>query len=218
MAFVSEENFDSYADEANLAGASGGSGWGGNWTNGAVNLIRSDTAITYQGAAAARVITSGGGNTFYTRLLTSAISDNGITYVAMHKSVNNAGENAFTLRSSVGQRCNITMNASGNVTSQGTTILTGYTANTWYVFRITFSVTAGNYTVAYSTDPFGSAGTFSAESSTITMANSGNIDRVGLGGDTHAGTCHTDYISATTPFSAGGSSLTPTLMMMGVGS
>lgn len=223
MAWVAEEKFETYSDEQDIHGTAGegaGGGWSGNWADVGNNLL-ADNAWSYDGTFSCRVVSAAGGNTFATHLLASSISSGtGIIYVAMRKSSTSAGTNSFTIRSSVGFRMNIVMDASGNVDSRTTRIITGFTANQAYLFRLTYDYEAATYTVAYSTDPNGSAGTFSAESVSIAMANSGALDRVGMGGDTGANSW-VDYISASSPFTGGGGVTVPrqrhTMLMMGVG-
>jgi len=219
MAWVAEDTFEGATDEANLTAWSGGTGWAGAWVNAATNLERSDTATAYDGSVSARVV-SNAGNTFYTRTLSSSTTS-GVVYVALSKSSTSAGENSFSLRSSAGGRAIVRLTAAGNLQAFGSSgavnLLAGFTVNTWYVVRITFDTTAGTFTAAYSTGGYGTGGTFGTESSSITMFGSGAIDRVGAGGDTGANSW-VDYISGTTPFSGGGGSPTPLLMMMGMGS
>lgn len=195
-AWVAHESFEGYTDESDLAGQSGGSGWSAGWVNAATNLERADTATAYQGTVSARVV-SGGGNTFYTRALTTAESGSGVMYVAMRNSVTNSGINSFTLRSNTGFRTVVQLNASGNLTVGSATLLAGYSANTWYLIRITYNVAAGTYTGAYWT---GAA--WSSETASQTMGNSGNLTMVGIGGDTGSGLSFVDYISGTNPIAA----------------
>ena len=195
MAWVAEENFDSYSDNVDIAGKTGGSGWSAGWVNGATELIRSTTDQAQGGSVSAEVV-SGTGNTFYTRLLTTEISSGtGITYVAMRMSVNNSGTNVFSIRSSAGGRISLNFLSNGNIISLAETLVTGFTVNIWYVFRITWNFTAGTYTVATSAD----GGAYGSESASISMANSGNFDRVALAGDSGSGFSFTDTISATDP-------------------
>jgi len=200
MAWVAIEDFNGLSDATNLAGqsGSGASGWSAAWVNSATNLIRSTTDQAFDGSSASAEVVSGGGNTFYTRTLTTSISGSGVVYIAMRRTANNSGENAFSLRSSGGNRCGVVMNSAGNLTVGGETLV-AYSTNTWYVIRITFDVGAGTYTGAYST-----GGAYSAETSSRTMGSSGNIDRVGIGGDTGTGIDYVGLISDTDPFGASG--------------
>lgn len=213
MAWVAEDTFDSDTD-GDLPGQANGTGWSAAWANGG-NGTNYDIqgTTTYQGAKA--VLNNTNANAFVTRTLTTAISDSGVMYFACRPGSNSAGQLVFTLRSSVGGRANVVFNSSGNITAGGNTVLTGYSANTWYVIRITFSVTGGTYSAAYSTGTYGSAGTFSADSATATMTSSGNIDRVGIDKDARVASDYFDYISGTSPFTAATS--TPLRMMMGMG-
>lgn len=200
MTWVAIDTFEGATDEANLTSWSGGSGWSAAWVNSATNVEYSDTATASEGTTSARVV-SNAGNTFYTRVLTSSISTTGVMYVSLRKSSTSAGENAFSLRSSAGNRVSLKLNASGNAVG-GSATLFAFSANTWYDFRITFDVGAGTYTVAYWT---GSA--WSAESASQSMGASGNIDRVGIGGDTGSNSW-VDNITDTDPHADGGGDTT----------
>lgn len=201
MAWVAIENFNSYAD-GDLAGETGGSGWNGAWVNGLTQTMSVTAVQEYEGAKG--VLTNHNvSNTFYYRLLTSAISTNGnVVYFAMRKSLNNSGEVSCGLRSSSGSRLSIAMNASGNITLGGSTSVTlvsGFTVDTWYVFRLTFNVVAGTATAAVSTAAYGGTRSWGSESSSVTMASSGDIDRFQIQSDANAGTSYIDYISPIDP-------------------
>lgn len=199
MAYVALDKFEGYADEANLAGASGGSGWSANWVNSATNLIYSDTAQNYEtsGLVSSRVV-SNAGNTFYTRTFTAITSGTFQMYVAMRSNSNSAGTNAFTLRSSTGGRINVSLNqeAAGKLSTFSgtwTTIISGISANQWYVVEINADVDAATYTMRAHNGTIWSSLTTSKA-----FTSSGNIDRVGIGGDTGASSW-VDYIDTTNP-------------------
>lgn len=199
MAWVAEETFESFSDETDIDGGGGGTGWSGNWTD-LGNPLYADTATASEGSVSCRCVSNGGGNTFSSRTLTTSLSSGShVMYVSLRKSSTSAGTNSFTLRSSAGFRASILMNTSGNIVGRTTTIISGYSADTWYDFRLTFDMDAGTYTVAYWT---GSA--WSAESSSISLAGSGAIDRVSIGGDDGANSW-VDNISDTDPHAAGSS-------------
>lgn len=194
MTWVATDSFDGYST-GNLAGKNGGSGWGGAWVNSAVNVINVSTGAAYDGANSAAVIANGG-NTFYTRLL-SATANSGVMYFAMRASGSVGGNQVLTLRSSIGFRVGVQMTSTNILLLGGgttRTVVSGYSTNTWYVIRLTYD-TSTNATIAYNT-----GGGWSSESLTVGFSNSGNIDRVGLGGDTANVTYYTDYISDTDPF------------------
>lgn len=202
MAWTAIENFNSYSD-GDLAGESGGSGWSAAWSNGATAVWNVQGTTVYEGAKGISC-NDGAANPFYSRTLTTAISDNGVVYFAMRKSSAAAGEIAFSLRSSAGSRVQVKMTAAGNITIQGTTtqtVLTGYSANTWYAFKLTFNVSGATAVVAYSTGTYQGGGSWSADSSSVTLQNSGNIDRVGVGGDL-GNTNYFDYISSVDPLTS----------------
>lgn len=193
MAWVAIESFDTYSD-GDLNGQNGGFGWGGAWVRNGSSVIQITGTQFYNGTKS--VVMSTNNTTFYTRNLASAISDNGVVYFAMRNNVTNQNNNAISFRnSSSGSRIGISMGSSGNIRVNGTTVVAGYSANTWYVLRLTFSVTNNNLTVATN-----SGSGWSAESGTISMNNSGNIDVVGLSMDgTATLTPFIDAITGTDP-------------------
>jgi len=201
MAFVSEDKFDLYAN-GDLAGKNGGAGWGGAWVNAATQTQSVQGTTVYQGQKAV-TISNGAGNTFYTRALAAGVSGDGnVLYFAIRRTLNNSGEISISARSNSGvnSRVAVKMNNAGNITLVGTTTvtaLTGYSTSTQYAIRLTVNVTAGTATMAYSTGAYGSGGSWSAESSSVTLSSTGNIDAIGLGTDTSAST---DTIDAITPF------------------
>ncbi len=200
MAWVAIETFSGYSD-GNLSGNNGGSGWSNAWQASTPEFQVQGTTV-YEGAKAVSCASAGGSNPFQTRNLTTSISTSGVVYVAIRRNSTSTGELSFTLRnSSNGARVSVKLNASGNMTLGGTTtvtVITGYTANQWYVARITFNVAGNSATMAYSTGTYGGGGTYSSESSAVTMTNSGDVDQVGLGGD-GGSTIYYDYISGTDP-------------------
>lgn len=206
MAWTATDNFNSYSN-GDLAGENGGSGWSGAWSNGATALINVVDSPVYEGAKSIELNTTD--NTFYTRDLTTAISTNGnILYMVLRRTSTSSGEIANSIRnSSTGNRVGIKMNASGNITLVGTTTVTlktGYSANTWYAIRLTFNVIANTATAAISEGTYQTGGTWGSESSAVTMNESGDIDRIGIGGDVGTGQDFMDYISGTDPLTAVG--------------
>ena len=195
MAWVAEDLFNGYSD-GDLNANNGGSGWSGAWSTNTLADVQG--TVTYEGA---KGILDAGGNPAASRILTTAISDSSsIMYIAMRRSSTSTGQHYIILQAGASSRVSIIFNNAGNILGNGTTIRT-YAANTWYVLRITLNTSGNSYTVATSTDAYGTAGTFSSESSTITMGTSGNIDRVVFDADTGANS-YWDYISGTSPFTS----------------
>lgn len=196
MAWTAVEDFNSYSD-GDLPGNNGGSGWSGAWS-GSANFDVQGTTV-YEGAKAIENTTSSN----VSRSLTTALSGDGHkVYVAHRRTANNSGQSVIGFDNSVPvHRVTIVFNASGNIVGDGTTILAGYSANTWYVLRVTLNTDADTYTVAYSTDAYGSVGTFSSESPAITMGGASSTDitaiflDIDVGGDGYW-----DYISGSNPF------------------
>lgn len=206
MAWVATADFNGLSD-GNLAGQGGGSGWSGNWVNGATAQMLVTGTSTYEGAKSVDTVDASSG-TFYYRPVTSAVSGDGnIVYFAMRKSLNNSGEVSGGLRTAGTpgtSRIAVKLDASGNMVLSGSTsatLLTGYSVDTWYVIRLTFNVDANTATAAYSTTAFGGSGSWSAESSAVTMNSSGDIGNFQIQSDPNAGTSYLDYISDTEPFS-----------------
>jgi len=204
MAWVAVADFNALTT-ADLAGQAGGTGWTGNWVNGAVAAMNVTAAQAWEGAKSVD-INDAVSNTFYYRELASAVTGDGnIVYFALRRSLNNSGECSGGLRSNTApgnSRVSVGLKANGNLELGGTstvTLLTGYAVNTWYVIRLTFNVDAGTATAAYSTNTFGGTLTFSAESSAVTMASSGDITRFQIQADANAGTDFLDLITGTNP-------------------
>ena len=199
MAWAATEDFNGYAD-GDLTGESGGTGWASAWSGG--NEIDVQGTTVYEGAKA--VVQTGASGSTLTRQFTTEISDSSsVTYVALRRSSNSSGVLYYDIRNASDQeRVRITLNASGNIVANGTTIV-AYSANTWYVLRITLNTSGSSFTVAYSTGAYGSASSFSADSAGISMTNTGNLERVVLTTDAVAAISnYWDYISPTTPFVA----------------
>lgn len=200
MAWVAIDNFDSYAD-GDLAGENGGSGFSAGWVNQAVATENVQGTTVYQGTKAV-TINNALLNTFYTRALTSAVSGNGnIVYFAIRRTLNNAGEVSISFRSNTGanSRVAVRMNSAGNITLVGSTtvtLVTGYSTSQWYAIRLTLNITAGTATAATSTSAYQGGGSWSSESSSVTLASTGNIDAVGLGTDASMSTDTFDIITS----------------------
>lgn len=202
MAWVAEQTFEALSN-GDLNGQAGGTGFTGNWS-GSTNYDVEST-VAYEGSKG--VINNVNANADITATLTSAVSGAFVVYFAMRRGSTSAGQTYSKLRSAGGNRCEVIFQDTGNVVAVNSgvgleTIITGYVANTWYVFRVTGNTTAGTYTVAYSTDPYGSAGTFSAESISLTMGSTGDITAFRFDRDASTANDYWDYISPTTPFPA----------------
>jgi hypothetical protein len=196
MAWVAEDDFNSYGT-GDLNGGSGGGGWGANWS-GSVNFDTT-TSPTWEGSDA---ITNASGSNISRNIVTALSTDGHVVYFAMRKTSTSAGGNKVRFTSSGTIRAQIMLNSSGNctaTTSGGTSVFTGYSANTWYAFKVTLDVSSGTYDVDYSTDAYGAEGTWTAGASGISLENSGNIDNVQFDSDT-GNTNYWDYISGTSPY------------------
>jgi hypothetical protein len=207
MAWTAEDTIESYSVGTLNAGA-GGTGWSGDW--GAVGSFNPSqfsvvTTTAYEGTKA--VIADGGTGPAIGRALSTSISASAVLYIAMRRTTTGGvNEGQFTLRNtSDQQRVGVFFNISGRIilgSGGGAVDVAPYSINTWYVIRLTFNPATNAATMAYSTNSYGSAGTFSAESSSYTMGNTGDVAWLVLnGGDDD--TMMFDYISGTSPFVAG---------------
>lgn len=202
-AWVADADFNAL-NTTTLDGQAGGSGWSSNWGTGGsyqCSLMSVQTSVVYEGAKA---VGSSGVSTCE-RDLTTALSGNGnILYVAIYSTgTQTTDPSNYTFRTTGdATRLRLDLSTNGNLTLHGTTdvALTTYSSNTWYVVRLTINVTSNTATAAWSTGAYGSAGTFSAESSAVTMISSGNI--TGLYPTQQNVATYFDYISATSPFVA----------------
>jgi len=199
MTWVAEETFEGYSDEANIAGQTGGSGWSAGWTNNASKIIPSDTALASEGSVSARTNNGTASNTYYQRLLSTAISTDGVCYVSLASSQQTGGQNAFALRSSAGGRVQTRLyNGYLQYYNVSWTNITPFTNSQFIDVRITFSVTSSNFSVSYWT---GSA--WATDTSNASMLGSGNIDRISIAGDTGGGNFWIDNITGTDPNASG---------------
>lgn len=205
MAWVASADFNGLTN-GNLAGQGGGSGWSNNWgdSGGDASGYTVQGTTVYEGAKA---VTSSGTGAAGRALTTPISSGTGIVYLAMRRTQTTGTEvtNISFRNASSGQaRMQVRMDNSANIVLTGVinvTVLAGYSANTWYAIRVTYDMTLGTYTGAYSTSAFGSGGSWSAESSATTMLNTGDIDWVVMNqGDPD--TAFFDYISPTDPLPA----------------
>lgn len=197
MAF--HEDFNSYSD-GDLNGQNGGTGWSGAWSGSGNYDVQG--SVVFEGAKA--VINSANANADIERHATTGIGS-GAVYIGIRPGNTSAGAIAVKLQnaSSYTRRIGIVFNSSGNIVLEGTsnvTLVSGYAANTFYLFRITFDTGTNQATAAYSTAPYGSAESFSSESSAVTMANSGDIQGVYITKDARSGNDYVDYISTTNPY------------------
>lgn len=216
-AWVAVENFE-YGSGTDLNGQSGGSGWSAAWTEAGTTGIAGNTSVFYEGTASVSATSANVGTGNNERQLTTDLTGNGnIVYVAMRRSVNNSGSHRFNFRDTGdNNRFSLAMKANGNIdllsgtggTSQ--TIVSGYSVDTWYVFRLTINTTAGTVTAAYSTDAYGSSGSFSSESSAATYT-AGDLRYVLLDADPDGAgsgaTMYWDYMNSATPFVAAANNL-----------
>lgn len=218
MTWVAEDTFNTYSD-GDLTGNNGGTGWAAAWS-GSTNFDVQGTTV-YEGAKAVNNTTNANAN--ISRQLSAAVATTGTLYFAMRRSLNNSGQIVTNIRNQLNQNAaQVVMNASGNITAGSggdtVTLVTGYSVNTWYVFRLAFDIAAGTYVVAYSTDAYGSAGSFSADTSAIPMTNTPvSIQYVLYDKDANAGTDLWDYVSPTSPFSGGGGTNHNALLTLDIG-
>lgn len=202
MAWVATDDFNSYSN-GDLSTLNGGSGWSAGWVkNGGSATLSVQSSVLFEGAKSLSY-SDAGTSMFYYRQLTTAISTDGnIVYVAMRRTANNTGEASINIRTDSASRGSVVMRASGALELAGTTTVTlqaTYSANTWYVIRLTINASADTITAAYATGAYGGTYTFSSESSAVSMTNSGDITRFAFTSDPSAATNYFDLITPTNP-------------------
>lgn len=207
MAWAAEEAFNSYSNTTDINGGTGGTGWGANAWSRSGGAITSTTSSPMEGAAMATATSAGLGSNNYERQLGSDFSGYGTIYCALRRSSTSSGEVRWNFRNTTDSgRLSIVMNASGNIRLEGNltqvTVLTGYSANTTYFFRIKVDTTTGVATCQYSTDSYGTAGKWSNESSQATFSTGAwRYVLIDFGAAAGTGvTNYWDYLSPTSPY------------------
>lgn len=209
MAWVAIEDFNSYTPAGtSLSGGAGGSGWGANtWSLSGGTLVSDSTA--YEGAFSVKATSAGLGGNNAERRLGTDLSGSFTFYCVIWKDVSNSGEMRWNFRDTGDNgRFSVVMDASDNIvlrsetggTSQ--TIKTSYATSTFYVIKLVGDTAAGTVNGAWSTDAYGSAGSFSSATSDATFT-AGDLRFVLVDFGASAGTGSTsrwDYLSPTNPF------------------
>jgi hypothetical protein len=161
MTWVATDDFDSYTIGASLSGASGGSGWTGNWTIVSGAWTAQAAPAGGQGGNAARATP---GNQRLSRTFTGVLTE--VVKWRMLCTVTNP--DAFTgviLFSGGAGLMSITFGADGNLKIYDNTLtyttLQAYSANTWYTITVDFveatdkyraKIDAGAYSAFYDGD------------------------------------------------------------------
>jgi hypothetical protein len=196
MAWVAEENFNSYSD-GDLNTLNGGSGFSGAWSGGVSYDVQG--TVVLEGAKA--VVNSGNANADIQRDLTTA-TNTGVVYFGIRRNdTGTTGQYQIQFRNSVsGVVFKVVMDA-GKIDLVGAstqTLVATYLADTWYGIRITYSDTAGTPSVVGATN----SGTgWSADSADVDVFAAGEINRIlvsidALGAGVSA---YLDSISASDP-------------------
>lgn len=201
MAWVAEDDFDSYSD-GDLNTLNGGTGFSGAWTADTDYDIQGTT--TYEGAKAVTQTSSNGGAT---RTLTTDVAS-GILYVATRANSTMISSDDSTLRlwdttGSSDIRVLVgwhTGTIKYGSSSTLTTLISSPAANTWYLIEIEL-VAGGNYKLRYHDGTSWSTQTSSLAPYT---GDGGDVRTVNLNSGGGGGTSLWDYISPTNPISAGG--------------
>jgi hypothetical protein len=208
MAWVAEENFDSYSD-GDLNTLNGGSGWSAAWSGGTAYDIQG--SVTYQGAKA---VTQTGANGSVSRTLTTDVAS-GILYVAIRadSTMISSGDSTFRLNDTAGDvRVVVGWHTTAikyGSNSTLTTLVSSPSALQWYVIEIELE-SGGNYKLRYHNGTSWSSQT----SSLLPYTGSGLDARTVLLNSGASGSSWFDYISATNPI---GTSTAPSLATLGVG-
>lgn len=214
MAWTGLADFNGLSD-ADLNGQAGGTGWTGNW---AADLGQSsvgdwDIAGTtvYEGAKAI-VNSTSRASSGIDRVLSTDLTADGTVYFAMRRSTTTTFNFRMDFKRSDGNGCfGISMNSGGNITSShqfgDATLVTGYLADTWYIFKVNLYPGSYTYDVYVYTGAYGGAGTLVGSTTGRAWApqsGQANVHYFNITRDTvGAGSVFFDYISATSPFISG---------------
>jgi hypothetical protein len=201
MAWVATDNFNSYSD-GDLSTLNGGTGWSAGWVNGGTAVLSVQGTTVFEGSKALSCADASNSMFYYRQLTTAVGTDGNKLYGAIRRGLNNSGEANINLRTDTQSRLSLSMRATGIIELAGsttTTLAASYTTGTWYVFRITINASANTATAAYATNTFGGSMVWSAESSAVTMANSGDLTRFAWFRDPNAGTDYFDLVTGTDP-------------------
>lgn len=211
MAWVAEADFNGLTD-GDLNGQAGGSGWTGNWSAslGQSNVADWDIAGTtvYEGAKAVTNTTSRS-TSGIDRVLSTNLTTDGTVYFAMRRSTTSTWNFTVGFARSDGNGCfGVTMNSSGNITSShqfgDATLVTGYSADTWYTVKCNIYPGSYTYDAYVYTGTYGGTGTLAGSTtgrSWTPPSGTANVGYITLSRDTTgAGNIFFDYISPTDPF------------------
>jgi hypothetical protein len=147
MGWVAVENFNSYTAATDLAGANGGTGWGGAWVDAGGGTWTTENALSGgEGGIMARTIAAIA-NTRYTRALTTATPMGIVQWRMRTTKIPNAFM-GFTLRSGGSNRCLVRFGASGNIEiyddwSGSYITVAGYDVDEWHICVIEFDAATG---------------------------------------------------------------------------
>ncbi len=138
MAWVAEENFNSYGD-GDLHGENGGSGWATAWS-GSTNFDVQGTTV-YEGAKAVENTTNAG--VTISRNLSSTVTA-GTWYMAVRSGSNDTGFAYWQFKdTTTASIFAIGLDSNGQITYSreglGRTNIQAYSANQWYVIKLTYS-------------------------------------------------------------------------------
>lgn len=208
MAWTAEDDFDSYSNGASINTLNGGTGWAAGWVLSGGTLTITN-GVSYDPSNSATATSAGLTSNNAERQLSSDFSGAGIIYVALRRTSNSSGSIRWNFRSTGDSgRLSVLLDSDGQAKikseTAGTTQNIGaYSANTWYVIRITVNNATGTATAAMSSGTYGSAGTFGSDSSSVSFTTGDwryvliDFDPTGPGTGV---TNYWDYISPTSPF------------------
>ena len=195
MAWVAEENFDSYST-GDLDTKNGGSGWSAAWvaTSGTMTVSTGEFLNSPNS-----VLTSNAGGGYYTRVLTSTFST-GVLYFAAYMAAGAAGF-VFNLRDGGLSTMGITLTAGGDIqilrrTPSISWLTVGtYSDDTMYIFEMDIDITSDQYRIRWKEE----GGSYGSYTSYVTPRTTNAIDRVTLNANSGATAKYFDALSASDP-------------------
>lgn len=182
MAWTATENFDSYADEGELNGASGGSNWTGNWSvDGGNGKFLAESAVSYQGANACKFA-----NNADDQMRRTFSNASGIMHIAIRSTAVTLGP-FIAIRGDTDSKycCRLRMQSGGalEVEAASNISLGTYTTNTWYAVHIEVDSATDQVRARLDADTSWSAWVNFYLSNTVT-----SIDTIWISGPSTSGT------------------------------
>jgi len=199
MAWTATENFESYSDNDNISGGSGGANWSGNWaTPTGTVTVQDEQAV--EGSLSLKYLQATN-NTYETRNHTATSGD---LYYALYCSTASPTNFQCNLRNGGGSQQLVRISSTNieayNFSVAGWVDIGDYTAGTWLYVHHNFDQSGQTYKIRTGVS------SWSAFSADFGTRDTNDITFLSIGADSQSGTTgYIDDIRADDPFAAAGS-------------